>query len=126
MSKKNTLISQPKSKEPLPEENLNAGEQAIEEKPKAGKEKFGNQDKDKKHDISGLKVPKDHYVVRHFSTVALANGQSMEDPSTNRFQVYSQHDFKKLSEQSVKDGKQVASQFNVLGLNVDILHDPTK
>jgi hypothetical protein len=87
---------------------------------------FGNQDKEKKYDLSKLKVPEDHYVVRHFSSVELANGQKMEDPSTNRFQVYDKETFENLSRQPIKDGKQVASQFNSLGLNVDILHDPTK
>ncbi len=87
---------------------------------------FGNQDKDKKYDLSKLNIPEGHYVVRHFSSVVLANGQKMEDPTTSRFQVYDKMTFENLSKQKVKDGKQVASQFEALGLNVDVLHNPTK
>lgn len=97
-----------------------------EKKEKVAKGSFGNQDKDKKYDISGLKVPEDHYVVRHFNTVTLQNGQSMEDPTSSRFQVYDAETFNNYNTQHVKDGKQLPSTFQQLGLNVDVLHNPEK
>jgi hypothetical protein len=86
--------------------------------------KFGNRDKDKKYDLSILKVPADCVVVRHFQMVALANGQQMEDPTTNRFQVYDKVTFDSMNSQNVKNGKQEQSQFEQLGINVDVLHMP--
>jgi hypothetical protein len=105
-----------------------------ENKPKAAPAKseqgealeFGNCDSAKKYSLKHLKVPANHYVVRHFGTVALASGQTMEDPTTNRFQVYDVQTFNKLREQPIKKDIQQKSQFEELGLNVDILHDPTK
>jgi hypothetical protein len=87
---------------------------------------FGNLDEEKKYDISKLKVPAGHYVVRHYSFVELQNGQKMEDPSSTRLQVYDQRTFKAMSEQTVKKGEQKISQFENLGYNVHVLHDPTK
>ena len=87
---------------------------------------FGNQDTEKKYDLSRLKVPDDHYVVRHFGTVKLANGQDMEDPTSSRLQVYDKQTFNALSHQKVKDGTQSKSQFESLGINVQVLHDPAK
>lgn len=102
-------------------------EGTVEEKPKDKKKKgglqFGNKDKDKKYDLSGIKVPADHVVVRHFSSVVLANGSEMEDPTSNRFQVYDRETFDALNAQPTKGGKQQKSQFQELGLNVDVLHD---
>jgi hypothetical protein len=94
--------------------------------PKKSALPFGNQDKEQKHDISKLKVPADHYVVRHFNTVKLQNGQDMEDPTSSRLQVYDQETFDNMSRQGVKDGKQTPSKFAELGLNVHVLHDPNE
>lgn len=97
---------------------------AAEAEVEDGVIEFGNKDKDKKYPLSKLKIPAGSVVVRHFNTVALANGQAMEDPTTNRFQVYDKVTFDNLSKMPEKDGKQQKSQFQELGLNVDVLHIP--
>lgn len=89
------------------------------------KKEFGNKDTDQKYDLSKLTIPDDHYVVRHFMNITLANGQQVEDPTTTRLQVYDKETFDNLSKQKVKDGKQIGSQFENLGINVHVLHDPT-
>lgn len=86
--------------------------------------KFGNQDTEQKYDLSALKIAEDKFVVRHFEFLTLANGEKMEDPSTSRFQVYDQRTFNDLNRQPVKDGKQMPSKFEDIGLNVDVLHNP--
>lgn len=107
----------------------NAEQPELVEKPvkKGSGLQFGNLDKEKKHDLSKLKVPAGHVVVRHFNHVDLANGQKMEDPTTNRLQVYDVATFDNLSKQKTsKEGTQLASQFELLGLNTQVLHDPRK
>lgn len=85
---------------------------------------FGNQDKAKKYDISKLKTNGDKYVVRHFGYVELANGEKMEDPSSNRFQVYDKKTFNDMNRQPEVNGKQGKSKFQAIGLNIDVLHNP--
>ena len=88
--------------------------------------KFGNQDKQKKYDLSALSIPENHFVVRHFGMIQLANGKFIEDESTSRIQVYDRETFKNLQAQTIDKGKQKISQFENLGLNVDVLHDPAE
>lgn len=87
--------------------------------------KFGNKDIEKKYDLSALNIPSDKFAVRHFEFLTLANGEKMEDPSTSRFQVYDQRTFNDLNRQIVRNGVQAPSKFEDIGLNVDVLHDPT-
>jgi hypothetical protein len=143
MSKKNTSKSQSKPASQQPDGEVEtttgakvikpyvspSGEKGSDDEPvkreKKGKGlQFGNQDKEKKYDLSRLNIPDGHVVVRHFGTVKLANGQEMEDPTTNRLQVYDEATYDALNKQGVKDGKQTPSQFEVLGMNVDVLHLP--
>lgn len=114
------------SKKLTPKQQSSQGQETEQEQtPKGNSLEFGNLDTDQKHSITKLKVPANHYVVRHFGTVKLANGQDMEDPTSSRLQVYDIRTFDAMSKQSTKDGKQQLSQFEKLGLNVDVLHDPT-
>lgn len=85
---------------------------------------FGNQDKAKKYDISKLNTNGDKYVVRHFGHVELGNGEKMEDPSSNRFQVYDKKTFNDMNRQPEVNGKQSKSKFQAIGLNIDVLHNP--
>lgn len=86
--------------------------------------KFGNQDKEKKYDLSRIKTDGTKVVVRHFGYVELGNGEKMEDPSTNRFQVYDKKTFNDMNRQPEVNGKQGKSKFQAIGLNVDVLHNP--
>lgn len=88
--------------------------------------KFGNQDKNKKYDLSAMSIPANHFVVRHFGMIQLANGKFIEDESTSRIQVYDIETFNNLKAQTIDKGKQKISQFENLGLNVDVLHDPAE
>lgn len=86
--------------------------------------KHGNKHHSKKHDLSGLNIHDDHYVVRHFSTFNSPSGVPMEDPGSSRIQIYDKETFKNLSKQGKKDGKQIPSVFEEQGLGVDVLHEP--
>lgn len=85
---------------------------------------FGNQDKQQKYDISKLNTKGDKYVVRHFGFVELGNGEKMEDPSSNRFQVYDKKTFNDMNRQPEVNGKQGKSKFQQIGLNLHVLHNP--
>ncbi len=86
--------------------------------------KYGNQDKAQKYDISKLNTKGDKYVVRHFGYVELGNGEKMEDPSSNRFQVYDKKTFNDMTRQPEVNGKQGKSKFQQIGMNVHVLHNP--
>lgn len=85
---------------------------------------FGNKDTAQKYDLSKLKLSGDKYVVRHFGYVELGNGEKMEDPTTNRIQVYDKKTFNDMNRQPEVNGKQGKSKFQQIGLNVDVLHNP--
>ncbi|MEI8142839.1 MAG: hypothetical protein WCG90_08235 [Chitinophagia bacterium] len=86
--------------------------------------KFGNLDQDQKYDLSKLNTLGDKYVVRHYGFVELGNGEKMEDPTTNRFQVYDTRTFNDMNRQPEVNGKQGKSKFQAIGLNIDVLHNP--
>lgn len=93
---------------------------------------FGNRDTDKKIDLSKLKGEwQKHYVVRHFNTITMGNGEVREDDTTGRIQVYDVNAFNSLNESLTEvdhrtgNEKQIPSQFAQAGLLLDILHDPT-
>lgn len=90
---------------------------------KKGKTSFGNQDKEKKYDLSGLNIPADSVVVRHFSTISLMDGTPFEDPSTNRFQVYDQKTWQDLTTQRTdRNGKQMKSKLEEISATYQVLH----
>ena len=89
---------------------------------------YGNQDKDHKYDLSDLRIRPNHYVVRHYDVSELPSGAQVEDPGSNRIQIYEKDVFENLSGQKVKGkgkkAEQTSSHFENLGLNVEILHKP--
>ena len=87
---------------------------------------FGNKDTAQKYDLSKLKLSGDKYVVRHFGYVELGNGEKMQDPTTNRIQVYDKKTFNDMNRQPEVNGKQGKSKFQQIGLNVDVLHNPAE
>lgn len=86
--------------------------------------KFGNLDQGKKYDLSKLNTVGDKVIVRHFGFVELGNGDKIEDPTTNRFQVYDVKTFNDMNRQPEVNGKQGKSKFQAIGLNIDVLHNP--
>lgn len=84
---------------------------------------YGNKD-DKKRLEFETKFA-DHYLVRHFRFEKLSSGSVVEDPGSSRYQFYDEETFDNLSNQAVKDGKQMPSKFQIQGLEVEVLHDPT-
>lgn len=94
-------------------------------------EKFGNKDTEQNYDLSHLKGNwEEKFVVRHFSHMTDSVGEKHEDASTNRIQVYDQKTFNDLNADrfetdSKGNQKQIPSKFAEMGLNIDVLHDPT-
>lgn len=92
---------------------------------------FGNRDTEQKIDLSGLRPGwEKNYIVRHYNTITMGNGEEREDDTTGRIQVYDVNTFNSLNEPSIErnpktgEERQIPSQFAQAGLLLDILHDP--
>lgn len=84
---------------------------------------YGN--KDEKQEYAFKPEFQDHFVIRHSKIEKLSSGAAVEDPNSVYYQFYEVDEFERMYEQKVRrDGVQVPSKFDNLGLTVTILHDP--
>lgn len=97
-------------------------EKPIKPAASESKEMFGNKDKDKKYPFDPKHAKS--CVVRHFRNEKLGSGAVVEDPGSSRIQFYEPDIYDKLSKQPVVNGKQKLSEFQLQGLEVELLHDP--